>query len=153
MKLAGLLVFINDIHSLGLKTTEGMYLTDSWYWNQNAETRAWSRKFFDKMKRMPSSLQAADYSATTQYLAAVKATGTDDADKVLAQMKKTKINDMFAKGGFIRDDGRMVHDMYLMQVKTPAESNEPWDYYKVAEVFKGEAAWTTKAESKCALWK
>jgi len=153
MKLAGLLVFINDIHSLGLKTTQGMYLTDSWYWNKDAEARAWSRRFFEKMKRMPSSLQAADYSATLQYLAAVKATGSDDADKVLAQMKKTKINDIFAKGGYIRDDGRMVHDMYLMQVKTPAESTEPWDYYKVVEVFKGEAAWQTKADSKCALWK
>jgi branched-chain amino acid transport system substrate-binding protein len=153
MKLAGLLVFINDIHSLGLKTTQGMYLTDSWYWNQNAETRAWSRRFFEKMKRMPSSVQAGDYSAASQYLAAVKATGSDDADKVLAQMKKTKINDVFAKGGFIRDDGRMVHDMYLMQVKSPAESTEPWDYYKVVETFKGEAAWQTKADSKCALWK
>lgn len=153
MKLAGLLVFINDIHSLGLKTTQGMYLTDSWYWNRDAETRAWSRKFFEKIKRMPSSLQAGDYSAALQYLSAVKAVGTDDADKVLAQMKKTKINDMFAKGGYIREDGRMIHDMYLMQVKTPAESTEPWDYYKVAETFKGDAAWTTKAESKCALWK
>jgi len=153
MKLAGLLVFINDIHSLGLKTTQGMYLTDSWYWNKDAEARAWSRKFFEKMKRMPSSLQAADYSATAQYLAAVKATGSDDADKVLAQMKKTKINDVFAKGGFIRDDGRMVHDMYLMQVKSPEQSTEPWDYYNVVETFKGEAAWQTKADSKCPLWK
>ncbi len=153
MKLAGLLMFINDIHSLGLKATQGMYLTDSWYWNRDAETRAWSRKFFEKMKRMPSSVQAGDYSAAFQYLNAVKATGTDDADKVLAHMRKTKVNDIFAKGGFIREDGRMVHDMYLMQVKTPAESNEPWDYYKVVETFKGETAWTTKAESKCPLWK
>jgi branched-chain amino acid transport system substrate-binding protein len=153
MKLAGLLMFINDIHSLGLKTTQGMYLTDSWYWNRDPETRAWSRKFFEKIKRMPSSIQAADYSATLQYLQAVKATGTDDADKVLAYMKKTKINDVFAKGGFIRDDGRMVHDMYLMQVKSPDKSTEPWDYYNVAQVIKGEEAWTTKAESKCALWK
>ena len=153
MKLAGLLIFINDIHSLGLKTTQGMYLTDSWYWNKDAEARAWSRKFFEKMKRMPSSLQAADYSATTQYLAAVKATGSDDADKVLAHMRKTKINDVYAKGGYIRDDGRMVHDMYLMQVKTPAQSTEPWDYYNVVETFKGETAWQTKADSKCALWK
>ncbi len=153
MKLAGLLMFINDIHSLGLKSTQGMYLTDSWYWNRDPEARAWSRKFFEKFKRMPSSIQAGDYSAALQYLNAVKATGTDDADKVLAQMKKTKVNDIFAKGGYIREDGRMVHDMYLMQVKTPAESTEPWDYYKVAETFKGDAAWTTKAESKCALWK
>ena len=153
MKLAGLLVFINDIHSLGLKATQGMYLTDSWYWNQNAETRAWSRRFFDKMKRMPSSLQAADYSAAMNYLNAVKATGSDDAEKVLAQMRKTKINDVFAKNGFIRGDGRMVHDMYLMQVKSPDKSTEPWDYYNVMQVFKGEEAWTTKAESKCAAWK
>jgi len=153
MKLAGLLVFINDIHSLGLKTTQGMYLTDSWYWNQNAETRAWARRFFEKFKRMPSSVQAGDYSAALNYLQAVKATGSDDADKVLAQMRKTPINDVFAKGGFIRADGRMVHDMYLMQVKSPDKSTEPWDYYNVAETIKGEAAWTAKADTKCALWK
>lgn len=153
MKLAGMLVFINDIHALGLKTTQGMYLTDSWYWNQNAETRAWARRFFDKMKRMPSSVQAGDYSATLQFLNAVKATGSDDTDKVLAQMRKSKINDVFAKDGFIRGDGRMVHDMYLMQVKAPEQSTEPWDYYNVAQVIKGEAAWTTKADSKCTLWK
>jgi branched-chain amino acid transport system substrate-binding protein len=153
MKLAGLLVFINDIHSLGLKTTQGMYLTDSWYWNRDAETRAWSRRFFEKMKRMPSSVQAGDYSAALQYLTAVKASGSDDADKVIAQLKKTKINDIFTKGGFVRDDGSMIHDMYLMQVKTPDKSVEPWDYYNVVQTFKGEEAWTTKAESKCALWK
>jgi branched-chain amino acid transport system substrate-binding protein len=153
MKLAGLLMFINDVHSLGLKATQGMYLTDSWYWNRDAETRAWSRKFFEKFKRMPSSLQAADYSAALQYLNAVKAAGTDDADKVLAQMKKAKINDVYAKGGWIRDDGSMIHDMYLMQVKSPDKSTEPWDYYNIVETFKGETAWTTKAESKCALWK
>ena len=153
MKLAGLLMFINDVHSLGLKATQGMYLTDSWYWNRDADSRAWSRKFFEKIKRMPSSIQAGDYSATLQYLNAVKATGSDDADKVLAQMKKVKFNDIFTKGGYIREDGSMIHDMYLMQVKTPAESTEPWDYYKVAEVFKGETAWTTKAETKCAAWK
>ena len=153
MKLAGLLVFINDIHSLGLKTTQGMYLTDSWYWNRDAETRAWSRKFFEKIKRMPSSIQAGDYSATSHYLQAVKAIGSDDPDKVLAQMKKTKVNDIFTKGGFIREDGRMVHDMYLMQVKSPDKSVEPWDYYNVVQTFKGEEAWQTKADSKCAAWK
>jgi len=153
MKLAGLLVFINDIHSLGLKTTQGMYLTDSWYWNQSPETRAWSRKFFDKMKRMPSSLQAADYSATTQYLNAVKATGSDDPEKVLAYLKKAKFNDIFMKGGWVRGDGSVIHDMYLMQVKSPDKSTEPWDYYNVVQVLKGEEAWTTKAESKCPLWK
>ncbi len=153
MKLAGLLVFINDIHSLGLKTTQGMYLTDSWYWNMNPETRAWSRKFFDKVKRMPSSVQAGDYSAALQYLAAVKAVGSDDTDKVNAHMRNTKFNDIFMKNGYLRPDGRVIHDMYLMQVKSPDKSTEPWDYYNVVETIKGEAAWTTKAESKCALWK
>jgi branched-chain amino acid transport system substrate-binding protein len=153
MKLAGLLMFINDVHSLGLKATQGMYLTDSWYWNQNAETRAWSKRFFDKLKRMPSSLQAADYSATMFYLNAVKAINTDDGDKVMAEMRKSKVNDMYAKGGYIRGDGTMVHDMYLMQVKTPEASTTPWDYYNVVATTKGEDAFLTKAESKCALWK
>jgi branched-chain amino acid transport system substrate-binding protein len=153
MKLAGLLMFINDVHSLGLKNTQGMYLTDSWYWNRDAESRAWGRKFFDKVKRMPSSLQAADYSVALNYLQAVKAIDSDDGTKVMAQLKKSKVNDMFAKNGYVREDGRMVHDMYLMQVKTPAQSTEPWDYYNVVETIKGDTAFTTKAESKCALWK
>jgi branched-chain amino acid transport system substrate-binding protein len=153
MKLAGLLMFINDIHSLGLKTTEGMYLTTGWYWNQSPEARAWGRRFFDKMKRMPSMLQAGDYSAVTTYLNAVKAAGTDDADAVMAQMKKTKINDMFTKNGQIRADGRMVHDMYLMQVKSPAESKEPWDYFKLAQTIPGDEAYTKLANSKCSLVK
>jgi branched-chain amino acid transport system substrate-binding protein len=151
MKLAGLLMFINDIHSLGLPTTQGMYLTDGWYWNQSPESRAWSRRFFEKMKRMPSMLQAGDYSAVTQYLTAVKAAGTDNADAVMAQLKKQKINDIFAKNGYIRPDGRMVHEMYLMQVKTPAESKEPWDYFKVAQVIPGEQAYQSLANSKCPL--
>ena len=153
MKLAGLLMFINDVHSLGLKATQGMYLTDSWYWNQNAETRAWSKRFFDKFKRMPSSLQAADYSAAQFYLAAVKAINSDDGDKTMEQMRKSKVNDMYAKGGYIRADGSMIHDMYLMQVKTPEQSTTPWDYYNVVATTKGEEAFLTKAESKCALWK
>ncbi len=153
MKLAGLLMFINDIHSLGLKTTEGMYLTDGWYWNQSPEARAWGRRFFDKMKRMPSMLQAGDYSAVTTYLNAVKAAGTDDADAVMAQMKKTRINDMFAKNGQIRADGRMVHDMYLMQVKSPAESKEPWDYFKLVQTIPGDEAYTKLANSRCSLVK
>jgi len=153
MKMAGLLMFINDVHSLGLKATQGMYLTDSWYWNQNAETRAWSKRFFDKFKRMPSSLQAADYSAALFYLNAVKAAGTDDGDKVNEQMRKSKVNDMYAKNGYIRADGSMIHDMYLMQVKTPEQSTTPWDYYNVVATTKGEDAFLTKAESKCPLWK
>ena len=153
MKLVGLLMFINDVHSLGLKATQGMYLTDSWYWNQSPESRAWSKRFFDKFKRMPSSLQAADYSVTQFYLNALKAANTDDGDKALEQMRNSKVNDMYAKGGYIRADGTMVHDMYLMQVKTPAESTTPWDYYKVIATTKGEDAFTTKAETRCAAWK
>ena len=153
MKMAGLLMFINDVHSLGLNLTQGMYLTDSWYWDQSDDSRAWSKKYFAKMKKEPSSLQAADYSAATQYLNAVKAAGTDDADKVMAQLKKTKISDMYTKNGVVRPDGRMVHDMYLMEVKKPSESKYPWDYYKVVQTIPGDQAFTTKAESKCALWK
>ena len=153
MKMAGLLVFINDVHTLGLKTTAGMYLTDGWYWDQSPESRAWSKRYFSKMKKSPSMLQAADYSATMNYLGAVKTLKTDDADKVMAHLKKTRINDMFAKGGEIRADGRMVHDMYLMQVKAQADSKYPWDYYKVVQTIPGAQAYTTKAESKCSLWK
>jgi branched-chain amino acid transport system substrate-binding protein len=153
MKLAGLLMFINDIHSLGLKTTQGMYLTDAWYWNQTPESRAWGRRFFEKFKRMPSFLQAGDYSAATQYLMAVKAVGTDDADAVMAQLKKQKINDMFAKGGVIRADGRMVHDMYLMQVKTPEQSKDPWDYFNVVQTIPGDQAYQPLAQSRCSLVK
>jgi branched-chain amino acid transport system substrate-binding protein len=153
MKLAGLLMFLTDIHSLGLNATKGMYLTDSWYWNQNDETRAWSKRYYAKMKKMPTSLQAADYSATLEYLKAVKATGTDDGDKVMAQLKKTPINDMYAKNGVVRPDGRMVHDMYLMQVKNPSESKGEWDVYNVVQTIPGAQAYMTKAESKCSLWK
>ena len=153
MKLAGLLMFINDVHSLGLKATQGMYLTDSWYWNQSPESRAWAKKFFEKFKRMPSSLQAADYSVTQFYLNAVKAANSDDGDKTMEQMRKMKVNDMYAKNGYVRADGSMIHDMYLMQVKTPETSTTPWDYYNVVATSKGEDAFLTKAESKCALWK
>ncbi len=151
MKLAGLLMFINDIHSLGLKTTEGMYLTDSWYWNQSPEARAWSRRFFEKMKRMPSSIQAADYSATMHFLKAVEATKSDDADKVMAQMKATPINDFYTKGTIRKEDGRGMHDMFLLQVKSAKESNEPWDYFKVAARIPAEEAFTKLADSKCPM--
>jgi branched-chain amino acid transport system substrate-binding protein len=153
MKMAGLLVFINDIHSLGLNATAGMYLTDGWYWDMNEQTRAWSKRYFAKMKKEPSMLQAGDYSAAAQYLAAVKAVGTDDSDKVMAKLKSTTIKDVFTNHGVIRPDGRMVHDMYLMEVKKQSESKYPWDYYKVAATIPGDQAYMSKAESKCALWK
>ncbi|QQB37003.1 MULTISPECIES: ABC transporter substrate-binding protein [Achromobacter] len=153
MRLAGMIMFINDIHAMGLDTAKGMYLTDSWYWNASDETRAWAQKFYERRNAMPSSLQAADYSAAIQYLRAVKATGTDDADKVLAYLRENKLNDVYIKNGVVRPDGRVVHDMYLLQVKTPEESKAPWDYFKVVQTIDGNEAFTTKAETRCALWK
>ena len=153
MKLAGMIMFINDIHAMGLPATQGMYLTDSWYWNASDATRAWSQKFFERRNAMPSSLQAADYSAALQYLRAVKALGTDDADRVLAYLRENKLNDMYIKDGVVRPDGRVVHDMYLLQVKTPDESKEPWDYFKVLQTIDGNEAFTKQAETRCALWK
>lgn len=152
MKIAGLLVFINDVHSLGLANTEGLQLADSWYWNQDDASRKFAKRFFDKYQRMPSSLQAADYSVTTQYLKAVQAAGTTDSDKVMTTLKSMKIDDFYNKG-HIRADGRMIHDMYLFQVKTPKESTTPWDYYKVVAKVPGDQAFTTPAESKCSLIK
>ncbi len=140
MKPAALLAFITDIHSLGLQTAQGLYLTTGWYWDLNAETRAFAKRFFAKVNRQPTMDQAGIYSATLTYLKAVKAVGSTDSDKVMAQLKKMKINDMFAKGGYIRADGAMIHDMYVMQVKTPQESKYPWDYYKVVKDMNGEEA-------------
>jgi branched-chain amino acid transport system substrate-binding protein len=140
MKPAGLLVFLNDIHGLGLRVAQGLYLTTPWYWDLNAETRAFGKRYFDKMKKQPTMIQAGAYSATMSYLNAVKAAGTTDGDKVMAELKKTKINDMFTKGGYIRADGLMIHDMYVMQVKSPQESKYEWDYYQVVKVMKGEEA-------------
>jgi branched-chain amino acid transport system substrate-binding protein len=151
--LAGLLMFITDIHSLGLKTTQSMYLTEGFYWNLNDETRAWSKRFFEQHKRMPTMVQAGQYSSITHYLKAVKAVGSDDTAKVMAQMKKTPVNDFFAKNGTIRDDGRMVHDMYLLQVKKPADSNTPWDYYNVRATIPAAEAFQPLSASRCPLIK
>jgi branched-chain amino acid transport system substrate-binding protein len=140
MKPAGLLVFINNIHSLGLQTAQGLILTTGWYWDLNEQTRAFAKRYYEKMKKYPNMVQAGAYSATMNYLQAVKTVGSVASDKVMAQMKTGKINDMFATGGYIRADGVMVHDMYVVQVKTPAESKYPWDYYKVIKVMKGEEA-------------
>ncbi len=152
MKVAGLLVFINDVHSLGLANTEGLQLADSWYWNQDDASRKFAKRFFEKYKRMPSSLQAADYSATANYLKAVQTAGTTDADKVMATLKSMKFDDFYSKGQ-IRADGRMIHDMYLYQVKSSKDSITPWDYYKTVAKVPGDQAFTTVAESKCSLLK
>ena len=152
MKIAGLLVFINDVHSLGLANTEGLQLADSWYWNQDDASRAFAKRFFDKYKRQPSSIQAADYSATTTYLKAVQAAGTTDGDKVMEKLKSTDANDFYNKGK-IRADGRMIHDMYLFEVKSAKDATTPWDYYKLVSKVPGDQAFTTVAESKCSLLK
>jgi branched-chain amino acid transport system substrate-binding protein len=152
-QLAGLLMFITDIHSLGLKTTQNMYLTEGFYWDLNDQTRAWSKRFFDQHKRMPTMVQAGQYSSTMHYLKAVKAINSDDTAKVMAQMKKMPVNDFFAKNGTIREDGRMVHDMYLMQVKTPAESKTPWDYYNVRATIPAAEAFQPLSASRCPLVK
>jgi branched-chain amino acid transport system substrate-binding protein len=151
--LAGLLMFITDVHSLGLKTTQNMYLTEGFYWDLNPETRAWSARFFEKTKRMPTMVQAGQYSSVMHYLKAVKAINTDDTARVMTQMKKTPINDFFAKNGTIREDGRMVHDMYLLQVKKPAESKTPWDYYHVRATIPAAEAFQPLSASSCPLIK
>jgi branched-chain amino acid transport system substrate-binding protein len=140
MKPAALLAFLTDIHSLGLNTAQGLYLTTGWYWDLNPDTRAYAKRYFGKMNRQPTMDQAGIYSATTTYLKAVKAVGSTDSDKVMAELKRMKINDMFASGGYIRADGVMIHDMYVMQVKSPQESKYPWDYYKVLKKMNGEEA-------------
>jgi branched-chain amino acid transport system substrate-binding protein len=153
MKPAALLAFISDIHSLTLQTAQGLYLTTGWYWDLNEETRAFGKRYFAKMKKEPTMDQAGYYSATLQYLNAVKAVGSTDPDLVMAQLKKVKINDMFTKNGYIRADGLMVHTMYVMQVKTPAESKYPWDYYKVIKVMSGEEADGAQPDPACTLAK
>ena len=152
MKVASLLLFITDVHSMGLDKAEGLLFTTSWDWNLNDETRKFGQRFFEKAKRMPTDVQAANYSSAMNYLKAVQATKTTDADKIMAYFKSTKLKDFYAQG-YVRADGRYVHDMYLMQVKSPAESKAPWDYLKVVATLPGEEVFTTKAESKCALWK
>jgi branched-chain amino acid transport system substrate-binding protein len=140
MKPAALLAFLTDVHSVGLQAAQGIYLTTAWYWDLNEQTRAFGKRFFEKIKREPTMDQAGYYSATLTYLTAVKTVGTTDSDKVMAELHRMKINDMFAKGGYIRADGVMIHDMYVMQVKSPQESRYPWDYYKVVKQMPGEEA-------------
>ncbi len=140
MRPAALLAFDTDINSLGLQTAQGLYLTTGFYWDLNPDTRAFGKRFFAKINRMPTMDQAGVYSATLTYLKAVKAAGTTDSDKVMAELKRMRINDMFARDGYIRADGVMVHEMYVMQVKTPQESKYPWDFYKVVRRMPGEEA-------------
>jgi len=147
------LVYISDIHSMGLPVAQGLTFVEGFYWDLNDDTRAWSKRFFERRKAMPTMTHAGVYSAVSHYLKAVKAAGTSDSQAVLAKMREMPVDDFFSRGGTIRKDGRMVHDMLLVQVKTPAESKYPWDYYKVLATIPGDQAFRPIAESECPLVK
>jgi branched-chain amino acid transport system substrate-binding protein len=152
-KLAPLLAFVTDIDSIGLETAQGLLLTEAFYWDLNDETRAFSKRFMERVKRVPTSVQAGVYSSVTHYLQAVRKAGTTDADAVMKIMKSTPINDMFAKNGRIRADGRMLHDMYLFEVKKPSESKARWDDYKLLATIPGDDAFQSLEQSRCPLVK
>ena len=153
-KASPLLVFVSDIDSIGLETAQNLLLSEGFYWDLNDESRAFSKRFMERNKqRPPTTAQAGVYSSVLHYLKAVKAAGTTDAAAVIKVMKDTPINDMFARNGRIRADGRMVHDMYLVQVKAPSEVKQPWDYYKVVRTVKGDDAFRPLSESECPLVK
>ena len=152
-QLAGLLTLVTDVHGLGIEQAQGLYTTEAWYWDQNDETRAFAKRFFEKIKKMPNSNQAGVYSAVTNYLKAVQAANTDESDAVVKQLKATPINDMFVKNGKIRQDGLHVHDMYLFQVKAPKDSKYPWDYYKQIATVPGNQAFQPLEASRCPLVK
>jgi branched-chain amino acid transport system substrate-binding protein len=152
-KIAALLLFITNVNALGLEAAQGLLLTEAFYWDMNDETRVWSHRYFDKMKRMPNMVQAGVYSSTLHYLKAVEAAGTIESSAVIKTMKATPINVFFAKNGRIREDGRMVHDMYLFEVKKPSESKEPWDDYKLVATIPAEEAFRPLSQSTCPLVK
>jgi len=149
MNPVGLTVFMQDIHSLGLEVTQGMYFTTPWHWNQSEEATAWSARFEEKVGRKPSYIQAGDYSAASAFLKAVAENGTDDSDTIMAWLKANPVNDFFVKDGVIREDGRMMNGMALLQAKTPAESTGPWDYHKVIANISAEEIYGPLSESTC----
>jgi branched-chain amino acid transport system substrate-binding protein len=151
--LVSLLAFITDIHSLGLPAAQGLRFVTGFYWDRDDETRAWSKRFFDRHGRMPTSAQAAVYSAIRHYLRAIEAAGTDEAKAVMAKMREIPVNDFYTRGGKLREDGRLLHDMYFVQVKTPAESNGPWGYYKIIATIPGDQAFRPAGEDGCPLIK
>jgi branched-chain amino acid transport system substrate-binding protein len=153
MKMAALAIFITDVHAIGPQTAQGLLLTTAFYWDRTPESRAWSKRFFDKHGAMPTQSQAGVYSAVMHYLKGIAAAKTDQAQPVIAKMREMPVNDMFATGGKLREDGRMVHDIYLVQVKSPAEVKQPWDYYKVVRTVKGDDAFRPLSESECPLVK
>jgi branched-chain amino acid transport system substrate-binding protein len=152
-KLAGLLIFVADVHSLGLQTAQGLQLTESFYWDQDDQTRAWSKKFFDKTKKEPTMIQAGVYSSITHYLEAVKATGSVDAPTLVKELKSKPINDFIIRNGHLQDDGMLVHDMYLYEVKKPSESKGEWDLYKLIATIPGAEAYKRPHGNECPLVK
>jgi branched-chain amino acid transport system substrate-binding protein len=152
-RLAGLLVFVSDIHSLGLKTAQGLQLTESFYWDQNDATRAWSKRFFDKTQREPTMVQAGVYGAVTAYLNAIKAANNIDGPTVVKKMKETPVNDFMTQNGRIQEDGSLIRDMYLFEVKKPSESKAAWDYYKQISVIPGAEAFKRPRGNECPLVK
>jgi branched-chain amino acid transport system substrate-binding protein len=151
--VVSLLTFITDVHSVGLKAAQGLTFVTAFYWDRDDESRAWSKRFFELHKRMPTMAQAAIYSAIRHYLRAIEAAGTDEAKAVMAKMREIPVNDFYAKNGRVREDGRMVHDMYFVQVKTPEESSGPWDYYKILSTIPGDQAFRPLDEGGCPLVK
>ncbi|HXW30810.1 MAG TPA: ABC transporter substrate-binding protein [Xanthobacteraceae bacterium] len=152
-KLAGLLVFINDVNSLGLQAAQGMLLTNAFYWDRDDASRAWSQRFLRRVNKMPNMAQAGVYSSTLHYLQAIADAGTDETSAVVEKMKATPINDFFARNGQIRVDGRMMHDMYLYEVKSPSESKGPWDFYKPVATIPADEAFMPLSQSRCPLAK
>ena len=150
-KLAGMLVFITDVHSMGLEIAQGLQFTTAFVWNQNDETLAWSERFYERHGAMPTMVHAGVYSAVTNYLKAVEATGTDDSDTVRAKLGEMSLNDMFVKDGSIMANGSMLHDMYLVEVKKPSESESEWDLLRVVSKIPAEQAFIPLSESKCSL--
>jgi branched-chain amino acid transport system substrate-binding protein len=152
-KVAAFLMQTSDIHAIGLKSAQGLMLTTAFYWDLDDKTRAFADKFFAKTKRRPTMVQAGLYSAVTNYLKAIERTGTDDGPKNIAEMKKMPIDDFFARNAFLREDGQLIHDMYLVQVKSPSESKGAWDYEKLVQVIPGKDAFVSPEDSSCALLK
>jgi branched-chain amino acid transport system substrate-binding protein len=150
-KLVGLLMFDTDVHAIGLQSAQGTYMTTASYWNMDDKTRAWSRKFYERTKVIPTMIHTGVYGSVLHYLKAIRAAGTDDPAKVMAKMRESPIEDVFVHGGKLREDGRVIRDMYLAKVKTPAQSKEPWDYLEIVKTVKGEDAFRPVAESKCPL--
>lgn len=151
IQMVALIAFISDIHTLGTKSAQGLMLTNAFYWDQDEASRAWSKRFFERVHRMPTMTQAGAYSATLHYLNAVKAAGTKDADAVMAKMRATPINDFMTHNGRLREDGRVLRDMYLYQVKTPAESTSEWDLYKLVATIPAEEAFRPLKDGGCPL--